>query len=144
MEHSGVQVLAIITGVLIIFLLLMMLVVYKRRGKIIRMGWLVNGTVTDILERRGAKNNKNRLSVIEYIHHKMGKTTVQRFSARLPRTYTKGSEVALYYHPDKPQQFVLKNDSTTKVAPIILGVLAALILILGIYGIQFLLYNTYR
>jgi hypothetical protein len=139
-----VLVIAITTGALVILLLLMILVLYRKRNNIIRMNRLVNGKVIDIQERRGMKGNQYRVSLIEYNHHQKGKTIVQRHSARLPRNYTRGSDVALYYHPDKPQRFELKNDSTTKISLIILGTLAALILFFGVYGINYLLHHTYR
>ena len=108
------------------------------------MGWLVNGTVLDIVERRGYKGNTYRMSVIEYPHHLRGKIIVQEFSAKKSRTNKKGNQVPLYYHPEKPHMIVLKNDNKAGIAIIVLGVLAALVLAAGIYCIRFLLYNTYR
>lgn len=108
------------------------------------MGRLVNGTVLDIVERMGFKGNKYRMSVVEYHHHLAGKTIVEVFSAKKSRTNKKGNEVSLYYHPEKPNIVVLENDNHTKVAMIVLAVLAILALTAGIYCIRFLLFNTYR
>jgi hypothetical protein len=108
------------------------------------MGWLVNGTVLDIVERMGFKGNKYRMSIIEYHHHLAGKITIEVFFAKKPGANKKGNEVALYYHPEKPNMIVLQNDNHTKFAIIVLTVLAILVLTAGIYCIRFLLFETYR
>jgi hypothetical protein len=120
---------------LIILLLFTMFITYRRRNNIIKMGWLVNGTVIDIVKHRGHKADYY-VSTIEYMHHKLGKTRAQRFSSRLPRHYTKGGAVNLYYHTDKAGKIELQNDTTTKVAMYILGILALGVLIAGISGIR--------
>ncbi len=136
------KIIAGFTGCFVILIAIMMIVLYRRRHQLIKMGHLVNGTVLDIEQRRGTRD-KYYVSVIEYMHHQQGKTIVQRFSARHPRRYKKDSQVDLYYHPELPQKFVLRNDTTTKVGLIFLGIFASIVLIAGILGMQFLLNKTY-
>jgi hypothetical protein len=139
---GGVKIIIGLTTGLIILLISMIVIIHRRRNKIISMGWLVNGTVIDIVEQRGFKD-EYYISFIEYMHHKLGKTRAQRFSARLPRRYAKGSEVGLYYHTDKPEKIVLEKDNTSKVAMLILGIVALAVLVAGILGVRFLLNHTY-
>lgn len=108
------------------------------------MGWLVNGTVLDIVERRGFKGNKYIISVVEYHHHLAGKTRVEVFSAKKSRTNTKGNEVPLYYHLKKPALVALQHDNHMRVAVIVLAALAVFVLTAGIFCIRFLLFETYR
>ena len=84
-----IWIVGIITASLLIFILLMMWIIYVRRKRIINMGYLVNGTVLDIIERRGPKGNKYRISVIEYFHHLQGKTIVQEFLQENPELIKK-------------------------------------------------------
>lgn len=139
---GGAKIIIGLTAGLIILLLFMMVIIYRRRNQIIKMGWLVPGTVIDIVKYRGHKADYY-VSSIEYMHHKLGKTTAQRFSSIHPRRYTKGSEVRLYYHTDKSQKIVLEKDNTTKVAMYILGILALTILIGGILGVIAFLNHAY-
>ena len=108
------------------------------------MGWLVNGIVLAIVQRRGFKGHKYRMSVLEYPHHLAGKISVEVFCAKKPQTNKKGNEVPLYYHPEKPYVVVLKNDNHTKFSLIVLTVLAIFVLTAGIFCIRFLLFETYR
>ena len=108
------------------------------------MGWQVNGTILDIVERRGLKGHKYRMSVLEYHHHLTGKTRVEVLSAKRSSTNKKGNEVPLYYHPEKPYVVVLQKDNHTKVSITVLTGLAILVLTAGIFCIRFLLFETYR
>ena len=139
-----IWIVGIITGGLVIFILLMMRIIYRRRSRIIKMGWQVNGIILDIVERRGFKGHKYRMSVLEYHHHLAGKKRVEVFSAKKPETNKKGNEVPLYYHPEKPYVVVLQNDNHTKISIIVLTGLAIFVLTAGIFCIRFLLFETYR
>jgi Protein of unknown function (DUF3592) len=139
-----IWIVGIITATLVIFILIMMWIIYRRRTRLIKMGWLVNGTVLEIVERRGFKGNKYSMSVIEYHHHLAGKTTVEMFSAKKTRTNKKGNVMPLYYHPGKPTLVALQNDNHTRVAMIVLTVLATFVLTSGIICIRLLLFETYR
>lgn len=139
-----IWIVATVIAFLLIVILVVMWVIYRRRSRIIKMGWLVNGTVLEIIERRGFKGNTYRMYVIEYSHHLRGQTIVQEFSAKNPQTMKKGNVVPLYYHPEKPHLVVLKNDNHTRFSLIVLTILAILVLTAGIYCIRFLLFETYR
>lgn len=93
------------------------------------MGHDATATVVDIVERKGLKGNKYYESVLRY-QTVLGKSiTVNNITIGKPSRYAIGGQVELYYHPDKPEKFVLKNDPRARLINIIFISIGTLMLI---------------
>ena len=91
-------------------LMLAVSIFQRRRNKIISMGYLAAGRVTDIIRKPGLKGNVYYEYIIRYQTLSGNVITLRHFTSGVPVIYKVGSEIPLYYNPENPQQYVVKNE----------------------------------
>ena len=82
----------------------------RRRNKIISMGYLAAGRVTDIVRKPGLKGSSYYEYIIRYQTLSGNVITLRHFTSGIPVIYKVGSEIPLYYNPENPQQYVVKDE----------------------------------
>jgi len=74
------------------------------------MGYLAAGRVTDIIRKPGLKGNVYYEYIIRYQTLSGNVITLRHFISSVSVVYKVGSEIPLYYNPENPQQYVVKDE----------------------------------
>lgn len=121
-----------------IFLLVVWLI-YKRRKRIIEKGHNTTGKVVEVIRTKGSKGGYSYQPVIEYTPFMQPKIVKRHaVASSSANSYKAGDEVEIFYDPDKPERYIIKDDKAIRILFWVLGLLGAFFVIGGLLVWNFL------
>jgi len=135
--HGPAEEIQILCTIFMIMGGLMLLAVYwlySRRKKLIQLGYNATGKVVDIIpvSDGSAGGGFVYAPVIEFKTY-MNETIQKKYPmGTSSRSLKPGDEVELYYHPDKPRRFVLKNDKAMRLLFTMLSIIGGAFFLFGL------------
>ena len=101
------------------------------------MGYRVAGKVIDVVRTTGPRGGNAFAPVIQFQTY-MNETIIKTYPmATNPCPYKKGDEVEIYYHPENPKRFLMKNDKAMRILFIGLGIMGTFFFLGGLIGMYF-------
>ena len=100
------------------------------------MGYKVTGRVVDVVRKSTGETviDKLYVPVIQFTTY-MNEVIIKTYPMGTQSSvFNKGDEVELYYHPEKPKRFVLKNDRAMRLLFTVLGIIGSAFLLFGLIG----------
>ncbi len=98
--------------------------------------------VVEVQTGRGSKGGTIYYPIFQFKTH-MGEVIRQKSGmGSNPSYYNQGMEVDLYYHPEKHNRMMIKNDKRIRLMFIIFGVVATIFFLVGLGGLIFLAGKT--
>ena len=113
---------------------------YNRRQKLIQLGYRVTGEVIDVVKKSTGETVLEHIyaPVIQFRTH-MNEVIIKTYPMGTHSSVLKkGDEVEIYYHPVKPDRFVMKEDKAMRFLFIVLGIIGAAFFLFGLIGMFFL------
>jgi hypothetical protein len=115
--------------------LIVLYFIYRYRKRIKDNGHETTGTVVKLVKGTGGKTGTRYHPVFQYRTH-MNETITQKSKmASNPPFYKEGAEVTIFYNPQKPQQFVIRDDKRFRLLYLIMGGVAGIFFLVGLIGL---------
>lgn len=136
---EDIQVLYIIFMILGGLILLVTYGLYLRRKKLISLGYSATGKVIDVIpvSDGGAGDGFVYTPVIEFKTY-MNEIIQKKYPmGTSSRNYKPGDKIEIYYHPDKPTRFVMKEDKAMRWLFIIISTIGCAFFLFGFFAMLF-------
>lgn len=116
--------------------------IWYARKKISSKGYDAKATVVDVVAANSGKGimYKPVFGYTTYLNEKM---RVASTLGSAPNYYPVGAEVEIFYNPDKPSRFIIKNDKRFRIAFLTIGIISGAFLLMGLSGIIFLYFKIH-